>query len=152
MEEPNGEQLSQVAQDTSERAHAAATVTQAIILATKTADPTLEKIQKGLSCFADHCSLLSLQFSDPGGLQGLAPKPRISKYWFCVRELVTMWHENMADVSQKLLKNQSLRAAPVSWIFASSMLTRNDPRMWSVEAAAESYMQDAQLLTALLNL
>ena len=152
MEEPNSKQLSQVAQDASECAQEAEKITQDIMLAIKVADPTLEKIRRDLSCFADHCSLLSLQLSDSGGLQGLAAKTVSDKYWKCVHEVLNLWHKNMVDTVQRLRKNQDLRTAPTSWILSSSVLTRYDPRMWSVEAAAESYMQDVQLVTALLNL
>lgn len=152
MEEPDGKQLSQIAQRALECAHEAAKITQDIILAIHVADPTLEEVRKQLSCFAGHCSVLSLQLVSSGDLQGLVAKPVSDKYWKCIHDVLDLWHKNLAETVERLRKNQKLRSGPTSWILSSNVLTQYDPRIWTVEAAAKSYMQDVQLVTALLNL
>lgn len=152
MEESNTKQLSQIAHVISGSAQEAAKITQDIILASKAADLTLDKIYKDLSCFADHCSLLSDQLRDAGGLEIIAAKNTSDKYWKCVDRVLQLWHTNMVETVERVQKNQGLRSMPTSWILSSNVLSRWDPRMWSVEAAAESYTQDVQLVTALLNL
>jgi hypothetical protein len=152
MEKVDNSTLAQAASKISAVAHEAAKITQDILYNIKVGDLTLENIRKDLSCFADACHLLTLQLSDTGSLEGLAAKDVSDKHWFFVHDVCKLWLKNMEDSLVRLRKDQKLRAGRIGWIFPSHLVTRYDVRLWYVEAIAGGHLQDAQLITALLNL
>ena len=137
---------------TSAAAKEATKITQDILYTIKLGDPTLEKIRKDLSCFADACDLLLLQLSEAGSIEGLAAEDVSDKYWFCVSEVCKLWLKNVEDSVQRLRKDKKLWAGRIGRILPSHMVTQYEVRLWYVEAIAGGHLQDAQLVTALLNL
>lgn len=135
-------------------------ITGEIVLASKyPSEPTLSEIQENLELFVEVCELLQHQLSsydvdillEPLSTATGKYEPQ-KRFWLSFCNILGLWLENIEKSSSYLQSEQKLRNNWFGKIFAGPKLTCLNEEVLLAAKVSKSHFQDAQLVTALLNL
>ena len=135
-------------------------ISEAIILASKyPSEPTLSDLQETLELFTDACELLLHQLScydvdvllQP--LQTATGDNQPQKcFWSSFCPILGLWLKNVEKFITYLRSEQNLRRNWFGKLIAGPKLTNLNEELLGALKVSEGHFEDAQLITALLNL
>lgn len=135
-------------------------ITGQIALASKyPSEPTLSDVQENLDLFVEACELLLHQLSSYDVDILLGPLPSATgnyepqkRFWLSFCDILGLWLENIEKCTSYLRSEQKLRNNWFGKFFAGPKLTCLNDEVLLAARAPKSHFQDAQLVSALLNM